>query len=393
MLRTCQVTYKDQVAGELAETPSGGTRFAYSEGWKERSIACTFPIHQRIFECTRGLHPFFQNLCPEGWLRDGQAKAGRITDDRDDFGFLLRFGKDCIGAVGIVGSSDQSSSLVQDEVAASIGAHKTVSGVQKKLLAYNEDGKFHASADGKPASHIAKFNTDRLPTLVQNEYKSSRLAQKVLGESFVTKFELATICNEVALIIERFDRQQVSDLQDSPKLRMEECAQILGRSSAQKYEGSYEEIANAISEYSSSPLMDLQLYFKQVVFSVIIGNCDAHLKNFALLEVPLRGMRLSPAYDLLNTVMYQGYGYDSRCALALCGDKLQRDKIDRGLLIEFGTKIGLERAAIELTLNKLHKGFKSAKDILKPPKAEEPDGFHSRYKEIVDSSSIRILEE
>ena len=392
MTRTGQVTYKDQIIGTLSEMPTGGTSFAYSDEWISNTIACTFPIHQRSFEWKNGLHPFFQNLCPEGWLRDGQAKAGRIIDDRDDFGFLLRFGKDCIGALGIIGLSEVVLSF-QDEMSASIEAHKTISGIQKKLLAYKEDGKFHASRDGKPASHIAKFNTDRLRTAVQNEYKSLRLAQKILGEPYVTKFELGTVCNETALVVERFDRQSINHPEDSPKLRMEEFAQILSKSSAQKYEGSYEEIAAAISEHSSSPQVDLQLYFKQVVFSMIIGNCDAHLKNFALVEVPLRGLRLSPAYDLLNTVMYWQEGYSTNSALAICGDKLQHDKIERRILMEFGAKIGLERAAVELTLSKLHKDFKAAKDILRPPAAEEPDGFHNRYKEIVDSAVLRMLEE
>ncbi len=75
MKRSGQVTYKDEVVGELLEMPNRGTYFAYSEEWKSFPIACAFPIHQRRFEDEKGLHPFFQNLCPKGWLREGQAKG------------------------------------------------------------------------------------------------------------------------------------------------------------------------------------------------------------------------------------------------------------------------------------------------------------------------------
>ncbi len=387
MTRAGHVTYKDEVAGILEEMPYGGTSFSYLDKWIDKPIACSFPINQRRSEWEKGLHPFFQNLLPEGWLRDGQAKAGKILDDRDDLGLLLRFGKDCIGAVGIIGSSEASIAIQTDEMSASINAHKTISGVQKKLLAYKENNKFHASIDGKAATHIAKFNTERLPDLVRNENHTLKLAQKILGITQVTNFNLNTLCDETVLMVERFDRK------DSTKLRMEEFAQILGRSSNEKYNGSYEEIGNAILNYSASPHTDLELYFKQVVFSIIIGNCDAHLKNFALIETS-RGLRLSPAYDLVNTLIYQGT-FDREIALSLFGDKIPCEQINRKMLIKFGEKIGLTSRAVMNALDELNKAFKGrgSQEILRPKVPEEPDSFFNRYKEIVDAACIRILEE
>ena len=389
MTRVGDVTYKDEVVGVLEEMPYGGTSFSYMDKWINESIACAFPINQRRFEWAKGLHPFFQNLLAEGWLRDGQAKAAKIRDDKDDFGLLLRFGEDCIGAVGVRSSSEVSPMIQQvDEMSSSVNAHKTISGVQKKLLAYKESGKFHASIDGKAATHIAKFNTERLPDLVRNEKQSLALAQQILGNDKVTNFSLSTLCGETALLIERFDRK------DSNKLRMEEFAQILGKLSGEKYDGSYEEIGQAVLNYSASPHIDLEFYFKQVIFSIIIGNCDAHLKNFALIETH-RGLRLSPAYDLVNTLMYYGT-FDRNIALSLLGDKMSCEQINRKILIEFGEKIGLQTQAVISALDELRRSFKrkKAQDILRPPDvSEEPESFLSRYKEIVDAACIRILEE
>jgi serine/threonine-protein kinase HipA len=58
------------------------------------------PSSRREHECALGIHPFFQRLGPEGWLRKKQARTGHIPEE-DDFGLLLRYGADCIGAVGV----------------------------------------------------------------------------------------------------------------------------------------------------------------------------------------------------------------------------------------------------------------------------------------------------
>jgi len=98
-LRSGEVFFKDTVVGTLAETAGGGTRFTYAPEWKE-SIACCLPVERREHEWSQGLHPFFQHLGPEGWLRERQARVAHIAEE-DDFGLLLRYGADCIGAVGI----------------------------------------------------------------------------------------------------------------------------------------------------------------------------------------------------------------------------------------------------------------------------------------------------
>ncbi len=73
---------------------TGGTRFAYGDGWTEE-IACCFPPTRREHEWENGLHPFFQHIGPEGWLREQQARTAHI-DGEDDFGLLLRFGSNII---------------------------------------------------------------------------------------------------------------------------------------------------------------------------------------------------------------------------------------------------------------------------------------------------------
>lgn len=147
------------------------TRFVYEEGW-DQEIACALPIGTREHFWRGGLIPFFEHLGPEGWLRGRQARAGG-TPDQDDFGLLLNYGADCIGAVGILPEDGTHVHALPDadpveEAATAPG--RTLSGVQKKWLVYRcEKGFQPAQRLEEPATHIAKFNRADQPTLVQNE--------------------------------------------------------------------------------------------------------------------------------------------------------------------------------------------------------------------------------
>ena len=184
--RTADIHFKDQRAGLLQETARGGTRFAYDPAW-QRPIACCFPVDRREHEWAAGLHPFFQHLGTEGWLREQQARVAHIDQD-DDLGLLLRYGADCIGAVSVHRPAGTPAPAPIAEATASPG--RTVSGVQRKLLVTRSaDGKaFVPAGPAGPAPFIAKFNSERLPTLVRNERLALAWTAAVLGKREVTEF-------------------------------------------------------------------------------------------------------------------------------------------------------------------------------------------------------------
>src|SRR3546814_14669677 len=64
------------------------------------SDVCSSDLTQRRFRWDAGLHPVLQNLGPEGWLRRQQARSGHVEQE-DDLGILLRYGRDCIGAISV----------------------------------------------------------------------------------------------------------------------------------------------------------------------------------------------------------------------------------------------------------------------------------------------------
>lgn len=382
------VTFKRRPVGRLSEL-GPDTRFVYDEGWRE-TIACALPAETRDHYWRGGLMPFFEHLAPEGWLRGRQARAGG-TANQDDFGLLLHYGADCIGAVGLLPADGEAPvHPIEDDLIdeAATTAGRTLSGVQKKLLAFRANDGFRPAVEATdPATHIAKFNREDLPTIVQNEHLSLSLARELLGEDAVTRAQLAKLrdIDGIALLVERFDRD------GEERLRLEDFAQILsrprGRTFEGKYDGSYEEAADVVARYSARKRVDLDRFFRLVVFNLVLGNADAHLKNFSLLERP-EGLRLSPAYDLINTLAYPVY--DRITALSIGGRKREFDTIDREIIQQFGLDIGLPRVAVERALATLGERLATARTLAFGDKVQ-PDDFRETYRNVIQGHAQRIF--
>ena len=389
-LRTAKIFFKDQSAGRLEETASGGTRFIYHEAWST-TIACCLPVSRREHEWKQGLHPFFQNLGAEGWLRERQAREAHLSEN-DDLGLLLLHGADCIGAVSLLPESGIASpTAANSEVPTSPG--RTLSGVQRKLLVTHDvaTNTYRPAGSTGPAPYIAKFNSRDLPDLVRNERLTLCWTAAVLGADEVTRFTLSEVTelNEMALIVTRFDRTPEG------KLRAEDFAQILCRPRGQgddgKYQASYEEVAEVIKTHSVRPDIDLAKLFRRLIVFSIVANTDAHLKNFTLLERP-EGLRLSPLYDVVNVGLY-GERYGQTLALEIDGKKHALEDVNRPLLKAFGERIGLSKATIANTFSELKSKVRQAEKLLAIPPGEGPEGFISRFSEVVRVGCLRLLEE
>jgi serine/threonine-protein kinase HipA len=385
--RKANILYKDSPAGTLEETAAGGTRFSYGANWAT-PIGCCLPITRREHEWEQGVHPFFQHLGPEGWLRERQARVAHIAEE-DDFGLLLRYGADCIGAVGIKSTAPLANLQPVAEAPANQG--RTISGVQRKLLVVKKSDAFQPAEPTGPARYIAKFNSQNFPTLVRNEALTLRWTAAVLGKSEVCEAELGhvAVVNEIALIVTRFDRTA-----DGNKLRLEDFAQILckprGLDYAGKYDASHEEVVQVIKAHSVRAEIDLDKLFRRLIVFALVGNCDGHLKNFSLLETPA-GLRLAPLYDVVNTAIYPDN--DSNLALLFDGKRVRLEAVTRPFLEKFGQRISLPKRAIDQAFTDVHAGVRRAAVHLKPPAGEQPDGFVHRYSEIVSGACLRILGE
>ena len=100
--RVGKVMLAGQPVGTIEEL-GDQTSFKYSPEWLQRNdavpVSLTLPLRKEPY-VRKGLHPFFENLLPEGWLLGVTSKKLKISKD-DAFGLLLATCGDCIGAVEI----------------------------------------------------------------------------------------------------------------------------------------------------------------------------------------------------------------------------------------------------------------------------------------------------
>lgn len=356
-LRYGLVTFKGEKVGTLSEEPGGGTRFTYDAGVPQ-SIACALPAQQKVHEYAHGIHPFFAHLAPEGWLRERQTAFAEV-DKNDDFGILLAFGADCIGAVGIVdpGHSHDRVHLKQIRQgidAAAVNVERTISGVQAKILCCdNGVGGYRPAGASEPAPCIAKYPSETLADMAANEATTLELCRLLLGADQVTAAKLAMVdgIKGIALVVGRFDRVAGN------KLRCEDFAQVVaqppGLDHKGKYRVGYDAIGRAL-RHSSARILDARRVFKRLAAYVLLGNVDCHLKNWSLLETG-DGLRLSPVYDALNGYIYADAGYTTRFGLQIGDDRQQWEAYDRARLIEVARVIDLPLRAAEGALAELAK--------------------------------------
>lgn len=197
-----------------------------------------------------------------------------------------------------------------------IHSQTTVTGVQAKLSLDIErvERSTRFTIVGLWGRFILKPQTEHYEHLPEIEDLTMHLAE-LAGIRTVSHGLVRFADGELGYITRRIDRSPKGE-----RLPMEDLCQLSGQLTEHKYRGSYEQVAKVIRHYSSAPMLDVAEYWKLVLFCWITGNSDMHLKNFSLYE-PMPGqVSLTPAYDLVNTLLVMPSDPEE-LALNLCGKK------------------------------------------------------------------------
>ncbi len=304
-----RVYYRDLYAGELRQEPSGRCVFTYDPTYlagKHPAIAFTLPLRPAPHICEQGLHPFFDNLAAEGWLRDAQTRALKV-DAGNRFALLLAFGRDCAGAVSVIDPAPLAEPAIDigDPIAAAaLTSRASLSGIQPKLLAVREGRRYRPARRDETSTFIAKLPAGALRDIVENEYLTTIACRALLPDDDIVAPVIAKLdgIEERALVVPRFDR-----LRSGAKRHFEEFNQLLGkRSGDDKYDASYDDMAAFILDTPGCTPVDAWRLYRRILVCLLTGNTDAHLKNFAMFHTP-DGLRLTPAYDLVAAALYPEY--------------------------------------------------------------------------------------
>jgi serine/threonine-protein kinase HipA len=330
MKRKLDVYLHRNLVGNLVQDAHGQITFDYAETWLKDPAAIalsrSLPLTKKHFnrnEC-RG---FFAGVLPEESKREIVAKNLGISA-RNDYAMLERIGGECAGAVTFLPAGtefpkreDRYRVLTDKELADILkalprrplmageeGIRLSLAGAQDKIAVRVSGKEVSIPLGGAPSTHILKPAIERFDGVVFNEALCMKLA-RAIGMN-VAHVETGQIEGIDYLLVERYDRTTSSDApgpQILKRVHQEDFCQAFGVVPENKYEAeggpSLKQCFALVRDVSSAPVIDLQALLDAVIFNFLIGNHDAHGKNFSFLYSGGQ-TRLAPLYDLLSTSYY-----------------------------------------------------------------------------------------
>lgn len=328
MTRTLSVWWDGVVVGALQVNQHGQMRFTYASGWladaSRPAISFSLPKQQQPFT-QRQCRPFFAGLLPEEAQRDVIAGALGISMG-NDFAFLEALGGDVAGALSLWPEGEVPPApdptrtprpLSDDDLlelldtlpkrpllAGREGLRLSLAGAQTKLPVVLSDDRVALPAPGQPTTHILKPAITRFPHSTENEALVMALAAAV-GLP-VASVIARSVGGRPYLLVTRYDRRFDANGQ-AHRLHQEDFCQALAIVPERKYaaEGgpTFKTGFDLLRRATTRPAGAVLAFLDAAVFNLIVGNADAHGKNFSLLYQGAV-VSLAPFYDLLSTVAY-----------------------------------------------------------------------------------------
>jgi len=327
MTRILDVYLNEKKAGQLTQDENGALSFAYDgeylSGGAHPAISVSMPLREEPFP-DRVARTYFSGLLPDERARRRLASALGVSEG-NAFGLLEVIGGECAGALSLLPEGDplpdpdshlpeplsekrlveildllRSKPLLGGEQ----GVRLSLAGAQDKLAVCVIDGRIALSKAGHPTTHILKPFIEGLEGTVENEVFCMRLAERV-GLS-APKVSKGTAGKTDYFLVERYDRL-LSNRGIITRLHQEDFCQALSVPPELKYEEEggpgIAASQDLIARYAQRPAADRLAFQRMVIFHYLVGNADAHAKNYALLyrdQTP----DLAPLYDVVCTAAY-----------------------------------------------------------------------------------------
>ncbi|MFY9260693.1 MAG: type II toxin-antitoxin system HipA family toxin [Gallionella sp.] len=304
---------------------AGRLTFCYHADWLQRAdalpLSVALPLQSAAFD-DAAARPFFAGLLPEGRLRDLIAQQFHLSR-QNDFGLLDQLGGECAGAVSLLPIGDalpvathavdwldeaQLRALLEElprrpMLAGKEGLRLSLAGAHDKLPVVVDGARIGLPRAGTPSTHILKPAIAGVADSVMNEGFCLALAAQL--KLHVARAQIYPLQNQPFLLVARYDRLCNGDTVQ--RLHQEDFCQALGYVPEMKYqnEGGADlarcfDLLRLATRPSVTHILRL---LDNVIFNALIGNHDAHAKNFSLLYQG-KTASLAPLYDTLCTAIY-----------------------------------------------------------------------------------------
>jgi serine/threonine-protein kinase HipA len=318
-------------------------------------LSLSLPIRSERFGQST-VRPFLDGLLPEGEARRIIAREVKVPAE-DTYGLIEALGRDCAGAIVIAPNEEAAPPpastlsaepledeelglLVRDLKSAPLGVGGRVrislAGVQEKLLlTLIPDGRWGRPVDGTPSTHILKPEIAAYPNTVENEVFCMRVATQLGIPS--ANVEMMNIADRKLIVVERYDRVIHED-GSVERIHQEDLCQATGTRPEEKYQEdggpSLKRVAGIVD--ATCPRESLEVLLRIVTLNVLVGNGDAHAKNYSLVHERSGALHLAPVYDVMCTLAYG----DDRMAMTVDGVH-RTDRVTKKRLIAEGSSWGL----------------------------------------------------
>jgi len=374
MARTLVVYLHNDLVGHLVQDDGGGMVFDYVASWLNKPgatpLSQSLPLRTKRFkrnEC-RG---YFAGILPEAAKREIIARNLGISA-RNDYAMLERIGGECAGAVTFIPAGQALPErnygyrkLSAEELAAILkelpkrpllageeGIRLSLAGAQDKVAVRVKHGEVCLPLGGAPSTHILKPAVERFDGVVFNEALCMKLA--AASGLPAASVEVMNVEGIDYLLVERYDRIHKQGPGAEPvleRLHQEDFCQAHGLDSEHKYqrEGgpSLKQCFGLLREVSSAPVVDLARLLDAVIYNYLVGNNDAHGKNFSLLYrgagTPNLEIRLSPLYDVVSTLYYPELSRDMAMKI---GGEYSSEKVSARNFEQLAAEAGLGKPLV-----------------------------------------------
>jgi serine/threonine-protein kinase HipA len=373
-MNTLKVFMQKTLVGTLGVDENEVYHFSYDERWKEHGFAISPHLDFSGDYSAANVKKFLENLIPEGEGLEDIISFARIAKS-NTYAILHTIGYETAGALVFGEHVEEKEALFREISTKELTDRIThiesrsiviwdkkvrlsLAGVQAKLPVILKEGKIGLGDGTLSSTHIMKFQTKKHLHIVVNELFCMKLA-KHIGLN-VAEVDLKRFADYPVLMVERFDRIYADDYVE--RLHMIDACQMLDLPASYKYEqnfGSSRDVAHvregvsfkklfAMTKVCSVPAKAQLELIHWAMFNLIIGNSDAHGKNFSFF-VNKKGINTTPFYDMLCVMMYD---FDHGLAMAY-GDEFNPNKIYAFELRAFCEETGVNYKLVAKILMRL----------------------------------------
>jgi serine/threonine-protein kinase HipA len=341
--------------GRVRSDARGRLTFSYNNNWREGQGAYPLSLSMPLAAEEHGpavVQAFLWGLLPDNErVLDRWAKKFQVSA-RNVFALISHVGEDCAGAVQFVtpdrqealksGQGDKVEWLDEAGVARRLQALRedhaawrlprdtgqfSLAGAQPKTALLLQKGRWGVPAGRIPTTHILKPPTGHFDGHAENEHICLLLARQLglpAAETKVMRFE-----KEIAIVIERYDRQVVDD--GIARIHQEDICQARGIMPTKKYQNeggpSPSDIVELLRTYSTDREADIDTFVDALAFNWLVAGTDAHAKNYSLLLAGGPEVRLAPVYDIASILPYDDVDFQKIKLAMKIGDEYKLSQI------------------------------------------------------------------